>query len=111
MTDVDDSAASTGGEYGARWDRCGRTDVDARWLWLEVQRAAEDEDGEFETVELAFCSQEHAGLFLQESAIDWQRDEDVGAVGVRVDRYFLGCGLVAIVLCVIGLVALIQWVF
>jgi hypothetical protein len=28
---------------------------------------------------------------------------------VRADRYFLGCGLLAIALSVVGLVALVRW--
>ena len=98
-------------KYADRCQRCGRTDVDDRWLWLEVHRADEDTDCEFESVDLSFCSQAHAGEFLQHEEIDWQRVEQNDASGVRVDRFFLGCGLLAIILSVIGLISLIRWVF
>ena len=91
-----------------RCERCGRDDVDADWLWLEAQRLADD-DCEFDVAELAFCSQAHAAAFLQESEIVWQEFPDVDrSTGVRADRFMFGCGLLAIVLSVIGLVALIQ---
>ena len=92
-----------------RCARCGRTDVDDEWVWLDVQRPAED-DCEFESVDLSFCTQAHAGLFLQEQPIDWDHQHLEVASGVRADRFFLGCGLLAIILSVIGLVALVRWI-
>ena len=91
-----------------RCARCARSDVDEDWVWLEVHRAAED--AEFESVELSFCSQAHAGAFLQEEEIDWHRETEDRVSGVRVDRYFMGCGLLAVVLSVIGVVALVRWI-
>jgi hypothetical protein len=108
--DEGDESADVGDQVGDCCGRCDRTDVDAQWLWLEVTRPAE-EDCEVDSAELAFCSQKHAGLFLQESRIDWQRGDDVSAAGgVRADRFFLGCGLLAIVLSVIGVIALVLWI-
>lgn len=98
-------------EAGALTDRCarcGRTDVDDHWVWLEVHRATEDD--EFASVDLSFCSQAHAGAFLQEQEIDWHQEPGDVTAGVRVDRYFMGCGLLAVVLSVIGVVALVRWI-
>jgi len=95
---------------GSRCEYCGRADMDDSWLWLEVTRNAE-EDGELESVDLQFCSQAHAGLFLQEQEIDWRREAGDDTSGVRVDRYFLGCGLLAVVLSIIGVIALVMWLF
>lgn len=92
-----------------RCEQCGRSDVDEQWLWLEVQRPAEEEDCEFDSVELVFCTQAHAGAFFAESEIDWQRSPLDVASGVRADRFFFGCGLLAIILSVIGLIALLRW--
>jgi hypothetical protein len=94
---------------GDRCERCGRTDVDEQWIWLEVHRAADD-DCEFESVDLSFCSQAHAGHFLEEQEIDWSHVPGDDTSGVRVDRYFMGCGLLAIVLSVVGVVALVRWI-
>jgi hypothetical protein len=93
---------------GDRCEHCGRTDVDDAWLWLELRRFG-DEDCEFDTVELTFCSQAHAAAHLAATDVDWTRLPTDQASGVRADRFFLGCGLVAIVLSVIGLVALVRW--
>ena len=93
-----------------RCEQCGRGDVDEEWLWVEVERAAED-DCEFESVSLSFCSQAHAGLFFSQSEIDWHQTPGDDRSGVRADRFFLGCGLLAILLSVIGLIALFRWVF
>jgi len=107
---LDDAAGDVPLPHGSRCAQCGRTDVDDQWLWLCVERAADD-DCEFDSVDLEFCSQDHAGLFLRESEIDWHRVAANDASGVRVDRFFLGCGLLAIILSVIGLIALIRWIF
>jgi len=95
--------------YDDRCARCGRTDVDDAWLWVELRRLA-DEDCEYDSVELAFCTQAHAADHLADSEIEWQAEPTTEASGVRADRFFLGCGLLAIVLSVVGLVALVRWV-
>jgi hypothetical protein len=103
---VDELTTPTDGD---RCAQCGRTDVDGDWVWVEVRRLA-DEDCEFDEVDLAFCSQAHAADHLRDTPIDWQAEPALEASGVRADRFFLGCGLLAIVLSVIGLVALLRWV-
>ena len=98
---------------GERCDFCGRGDTDEHWLWFEVERLGDD-DCEFDSVDLVFCSQAHAAEFLAGSEIDWEPlpdDRRARAAGTRVDQFFLGCGLLAIVLSVIGVVALVRWVF
>ena len=104
---MEEANALTEGDSCAR---CGRTDVDDEWLWLEVQRAADDVDCEFESVDLSFCSQTHAGSFLQEQQIDWRRTPGDTTTGTRVDVYFMGCGLLAILLSVVGVIALVRWI-
>lgn len=101
-------AGFDGTAYDERCALCGRTDVDDAWLWLELRRLA-DEDCELDTVELAFCSQDHAAAHLRDATIDWEHETGDTASGVRADRYFLGCGLLAIALSVVGLVALVRW--
>ena len=92
-----------------RCDHCGRQDVDDDWLWLAGRRFG-DEDCEFDEVDLSFCSQAHAAAFHQGSEIDWERGEAADqSSGVRADLFMFGCGLLAIILSVIGVVALIQW--
>jgi len=96
--------------YADRCALCGRTDVDDAWLWTELRRLGE-EDCEFDTIELAFCSQPHAAAYLRDTALDWDRVPADMASGVRADRFMFGCGALAIVLSVIGLVAVLRWVF
>lgn len=99
-------------DYLDRCARCGRSDVDEHWLWFEVSRL--EPDDEYAETDLSFCSQAHAAEYLADSEIPWPAaDEADGAVGARViraDLFMFGCGLVAIVLSAIGIVALALWI-
>ncbi len=91
---------------------CGRTDVDEHWVWLRLERQSVDVDCEFDETELSFCSQAHAGQFLTERELEWpEHDQSERTAGTRVDTFFLGCGLLAIILSVVGIVALARWIF
>ena len=100
-------------EYADRCARCGRKDVDERWLWFEVSRLEPDDT--FAETDLSFCSQAHAAEYLAASEIPWpaadETDPDGGARVIRADLFMFGCGLTAIVLSVIGIVALALWLF
>ena len=95
--------------FADRCARCGRTDVDDAWLWVELRRLG-DEDCDYDTVELSFCAQAHAAAHLEDATITWEQEPATSASGVRADRFMLGCGLLAVVLSGIGLVALARWV-
>jgi hypothetical protein len=89
---------------------CDRVDVDEYWLWFELERMSPDVDCEFDTAELAFCSQAHAADYLGSRELTWP---EFGVTGrrhqTRLDTFFFGCGLLAIVLSAVGVVALVLW--
>jgi hypothetical protein len=90
--------------------QCARTDVAEHWLWLRAERMSQDDDCEFDETELAFCSQAHAAEYLAHGQLDWPAHQHgPRATGTRVDMLFLGCGLLAIILSVVGIVALVRW--
>lgn len=90
---------------------CGRSDVDGDWLWITVSRLDPEEDCEFDEHELSFCGQQHAGAFLVERQLSWEKPSEADRrSGTRVDQFFLGCGLLAIVLSVLGIVTIVRWV-
>jgi len=91
---------------------CARTDVDDDWLWLELRRFAPEVDCEFDEQELSFCSQAHAAEYLAGRDLVWEpHDHASDASGRGVDAYYLGCGLLAIILSIVGVVALVRWAF
>ncbi|HSV40207.1 MAG TPA: hypothetical protein VLI04_15715, partial [Nocardioidaceae bacterium] len=90
---------------------CARVDVDEHWLWLRAERMSQDEDCEFDEAELSFCSQAHAAEYLARGDLEWpEHDHSSRTSGTRVDTFFMGCGLLAIILSVVGIVALVRWV-
>ena len=95
---------------GDRCAACGRVDVDEHWLWVSVERLSPDVDCENDEAAVTFCSQRHAADYLGSRELDWS-DSEAGRSqgGVALDSFFFGCGLVAIVLSVVGVVAVARW--
>lgn len=105
-----------------RCDLCGRVDtgdaVEPRgagsdWLLVEVSRVSPHDDAVNETVELVFCGQPHAAAYLAERDLSWPAPDpgDDTTSGAWAGRLFLLVGLVAIVLSVVGAVAIVRWLF
>lgn len=97
--------------YGDRCALCDRRDVDDDWLWLDLRRLAPDVDREYDEQELGFCSQAHAAEYLASRELTWEpHDHSAHASGTRVDIFFVGCGVLAILLSIVGVVALVRWI-
>jgi hypothetical protein len=99
-------------KYGDRCALCDRRDVDDAWLWLDLRRLAPDVDCEFDERELSFCSQAHAAEYLAGRELTWEpHDHASHASGARLDGCFMVLGLAAIILSIVGVVALVRWIF